>query len=286
MAVSNAQRWAKKIIRLTGRAVSDFNLIEANDRILVAVSGGKDSLTMVEMLKRLRRSAPIHFDLIAFHLDQCQPGFPIETVRDYLESCGIEAIVHRSDTYTLVKERLGPEETACTLCSRYRRGILYRRARELGCNKIALGHHRDDAVETFLLNIFHRGRLQTMPARLLGDGGRVTVIRPLLYVPEEWIEEFSRAAGLPAVACSFCNNQPNLRRPFVKGLLAELSRDHPEIPGNIFAALGRVIPSHLLDRDLLALLSQSPPDIDMDSDMDMDSDSAGERCRDGVSSNL
>lgn len=244
----------RRLLRAMSRAVEDFRLIEEGDRILVAVSGGKDSLTMLHLLQRLRERAPVAFDLLAVNLDQGQPGFPADVLRAHLASVGVPHLMLRRDTYSVVK-RLVPEgKTTCPVCSRLRRGILYDAAVELGCSKIALGHHRDDLVETLLLSALYSGALRSMPPRLRSDDGRNVVIRPLCYAAEEEIAAFAEAMRFPVIPCDLCGSQPNLRRKRVKSLLRELSEENRAVKGNLLHALGKVVPSHLLDRDLLARL--------------------------------
>ena len=252
--MQDAARLEKRLLKATGTAITDFQLIEEGDRILVAISGGKDSLTLLHLLQRLRERAPINFDLIAVNLDQGQPGFPANVIRDHLERVGVEYRMLHKDTYSVVR-RLVPEgKTTCPVCSRLRRGILYNAAVELGCTKIALGHHRDDLIETLLLSALYSGSLKSMPPKLLSDDGRNVVIRPMCYVAEDDIAAFAEAMRFPIVPCDLCGSQPNLRRKRVKQLLAELSAEHPAVKGNLLNALGKVIPTHLLDRDLLTRL--------------------------------
>ena len=259
----------RRLLRAMSRAVEDFRLIEEGDRILVAVSGGKDSLTMLHLLQRLRERAPVAFELLAVNLDQGQPGFPADVLRAHLASVGVPHLMLRRDTYSVVK-RLVPEgKTTCPVCSRLRRGILYDAAVELGCSKIALGHHRDDLVETLLLSALYSGALRSMPPRLRSDDGRNVVIRPLCYAAEEEIAAFAEAMRFPVIPCDLCGSQPNLRRKRVKSLLRELSEENRAVKGNLLHALGKVVPSHLLDRDLLARLGAAggrDPWIDGDGD--------------------
>jgi len=250
-------RLEKRILRAAGDAIADFALVEAGDRIMVAVSGGKDSYTLLHVLMRLRERAPIDFDLVAVNLDQGQPGYPAQVVEAHLKSVGVPYRMLVRDTYSVVR-RLVPEgKTTCPVCSRLRRGVLYDAAVEMGCTKIALGHHRDDLVETLLLSALYSGALASMPPRLRANDGRNVVIRPLCYAAEEDIAAFAEAKGFPVVPCDLCGSQPNLRRKRVKALLAELSREHPSVKGNLLAALGHVVPSHLLDRDLARRLAEA-----------------------------
>jgi len=240
-----------RLARAIGQTVERWNLIEEGDRIMVGISGGKDSYTLLHMLLRMQRIAPVRFEVLPFHLDQRQPGFPTEKVREYLESVGIPYLIHSVDTYSIVIDKLRPEQTTCALCSRLRRGIMYNQAVELGCTKIALGHHRDDSIETLLLNLFYSGQLKAMPAKLRSDDRRNVVIRPMITVPESLIIEFSEAMSFPTVPCTFCSTQPNHKRARLKTLLDGLEAENPNVRGNMLAALGKVVPSHLLDAKLL-----------------------------------
>ena len=250
-------RLERRLLRAASQAVRDFDLVGEGDRILVAVSGGKDSYTLLHVLMRLRERAPVSFDLVAVNLDQGQPGFPGHVLEEHFRAVGVPYRMLRQDTYTIVK-RLVPEgKTTCPVCSRLRRGILYNAAVEMGCNKIALGHHRDDLVETLLMSAFYSGALKSMPPKLRSDDGRNVVIRPLCYAAEEDIAAFAEAMRFPIVPCDLCGSQPNLRRRRVKELLADLSREHPAVKGNLLHALGKVVPAHLLDRGLLARLGEA-----------------------------
>ena len=264
-----AEKLERRLLRATSRAVRDWDLIGEGDRILVAVSGGKDSYTLLHLLQRLRERAPVRFELLAVNLDQGQPGFPASVLEEHLRSVGVPYRMLRQDTYSIVK-RLVPEgETTCPVCSRLRRGILYNAAVELGCNKIALGHHRDDLIETLLLSALYAGALKSMPPKLRSDDGRNLVIRPMCYAPEEDIAAFAAAMKFPLVPCDLCGLQPNLRRRRVKELLAELSAEHSAVKGNLLNALGKVVPTHLLDRGLLARLGEAhgaDPWVDGDDD--------------------
>src|SRR5512134_4179168 len=237
----------KRIVRAAAQAIQDFALVEQGDRILVAVSGGKDSYTLLHVLMRLRERAPVDFELVAVNLDQGQPGYPAEVVERHFQAVGVPYRMLHRDTYSVVR-RLVPEgKTTCPVCSRLRRGVLYNAAAEMGCTKIALGHHRDDLVETLLLSALYSGALKSMPPKLRSDDGRNVVIRPLCYAAEEDIAAFAARMAFPIIPCDLCGSQPNLRRKRVKALLAELSVEHPAVMGNLLNALGRVVPSHLLD---------------------------------------
>jgi tRNA 2-thiocytidine biosynthesis protein TtcA len=265
----------KRLLRAAAEAIRDFALVEDGDKIMVAVSGGKDSYTLLHLLARLRERAPIDFDLVAVNLDQGQPGYPAEVVERHFQAVGVPYRMLHRDTYSVVR-RLVPEgKTTCPVCSRLRRGVLYNAAAEMGCTKIALGHHRDDLVETLLLSALYSGALKSMPPKLRSDDGRNVVIRPLCYAAEEDIAAFAAAMQFPIVPCDLCGSQPNLRRKRVKALLAELSAEHPAVKGNLLNALGHVVPSHLLDRDLqqkLAAATGRDPWLDADQDEDEDED--------------
>ena len=251
------ERLERRILRAAGRAMADFGLVEAGDRVLVAVSGGKDSYTLLHVLMRLQERAPVRFELVAVNLDQGQPGFPAHVIEDHFRTVGVPYRMIRKDTYSIVKRLVPDGKATCPVCSRLRRGILYNAAVELGCTKIALGHHRDDLVETLLLSALYSGALKSMPPKLRSDDGRNVVIRPLCYAAEEDIAAFSRAMAFPVIPCDLCGSQPNLRRRRVKELLADLSREHPAIKGNLLNALGHVVPSHLLDRTLAAQVAEA-----------------------------
>ena len=250
LEADDPERLQRRIRSATGRAIGDFDMISDGDRIMVCLSGGADSYTMLDMLLGLRRVAPVKFELIAVNLDQKQPGFPVEVLPNYLDGLDIEYHIVEQDTYSVVK-RLVPEgKTTCALCSRLRRGVLYNVAEEMDASKIALGHHGDDIVETALLNMFHNARLKAMPARLRSDDGRNTVIRPLAYVREASIKRYAAWREFPIIPCNLCGSQPNLQRQAVKAMLQEWDRMYPGRVDNILKSLCRVTPSHLLDRNL------------------------------------
>lgn len=240
----------KKLRRETAKAVLDFNLIEADDHIMVCLSGGKDSYTLLDMLLHLQRVAPINFSLVAINLDQKQPGFPEAVLPKYLGALNIDYRIVEEDTFSIVKEKVPEGKTTCALCSRLRRGILYKTADELGANKIALGHHADDLLETFLLNLFYGGSLKSMPAKLHADNGRNIVIRPLAYVREPLIETYARLRNYPIIPCNLCGSQPNLQRQNMKALISSWEQADPSRIASMLTALGNVKPSHLLDQQL------------------------------------
>ena len=250
LEVPSADRLERKIRSAVGRAISDFNMIEAGDRVMVCLSGGADSYTLLDILLTLQKSAPIDFSLIAVNLDQKQPDFPEQVLPDYLDRLGVEYRIVEEDTYSVVK-RLVPEgKTTCSLCSRLRRGVLYNTAADLGATKIALGHHADDIVETLFLNLFFNSRLKSMPAKLCSDDGRNVVIRPLAYVREGLIKQFAALREYPIIPCNLCGSQPNSQRQKIKAMLAQWDQLYPGRVENVLGSLGRVSPSHLLDRDL------------------------------------
>lgn len=247
---TNTNRLEKRLLRQTGQAISDFNMICDTDVVLVCVSGGKDSYTLLKLLGLLKKRAPIKFDLIAMNLDQKQPGFPADTLPNYLNELGVNYKIVTEDTYSIVKEKIPENKTACSLCSRLRRGIIYRTAQELGANKIALGHHRDDILETFFLNLFFGGRLKSMPAKLRSDDGNNIVIRPLAYCVENDIARYSRAMKFPIIPCNLCGSQENAQRKIIKKMLSAWEEQYPGRSASIFKALQTVVPSHLLDQKL------------------------------------
>ena len=244
----------KRLCRLVGQAIGDFNMIEDGDKVMVCLSGGKDSYALLDILMTLRERAPIHFDIVAVNLDQKQPNFPAEVLPAYLDKLGVPYHIENQDTYSIVK-RLVPEgKTTCSLCSRLRRGILYRVADELGCNKIALGHHRDDILETFFLNMFFGGKLKGMPAKLVSDDGKHMVIRPLAYVKEADTERYAEVKGFPIIPCDLCGSQENLQRKQIKAMLRDWEKKHPGRVENVFSSLSTVVPSHLQDRKLFGFV--------------------------------
>lgn len=240
----------KRLRRQVGEAIVDYNMIEEGDRVMVCLSGGKDSYTMLDILISLQRSAPIQFELIAVNLDQKQPGFPEHVLPEYLDALGVEYYILERDTYSVVKRVIPEGKTTCGLCSRLRRGSLYGFAEEIGAQKIALGHHRDDIVETLFLNMFFQGSLKAMPPKLLSDDRKNVVIRPLAYCKERDIERFAESKGFPIIPCNLCGSQDNLQRAQVKVMLEEWERQYPGRVETIFKAIGNVGPSQLADRSL------------------------------------
>lgn len=241
---------AKRLRRQVGEAIADYNMIEAGDRVMVCLSGGKDSYGLLDVLLGLREKSPVPFELVAFNLDQKHPGYPQHILPNYLTSLGIPFRIEVQDTYSTVKRLIPEGKTMCSLCSRLRRGVIYRVAEELGANKIALGHHRDDIVQTFFLNAFYGSRLKAMPPKLVSDNGKHIVIRPLAYVEEGDLEAYAAWKQFPIIPCDLCGSQDNLQRQQVKQMLNEWDRKFPGRVENIFRSLANVAPSHLLDRDL------------------------------------
>ncbi len=254
--MDEAGRLERRLLRAASRAIADFDLVGEGDRILVAVSGGKDSLGLLHLLQRLRERAPVRFELVAVNLDQGHPGYPADRIERHFQSVGVPYRMLREDTLSIVRRVVPEGGTACSACSRLRRGILYNAAVEMGCNKIALGHHRDDLIETLLLSALYAGALKSMPPRLVSEDGRNVVVRPLCYAAEEDLAAFAEAMGFPVVPCGLCGSQPDLRRSRMKRLLAELAAEHPAVKGNLLHALSKVVPSHLLDRDLQRRLGE------------------------------
>jgi tRNA 2-thiocytidine biosynthesis protein TtcA len=241
------RRLEARLRGLVGKAIEDYRMIEAGDRVMVCLSGGKDSYTLLELLRSLQRSAPVKFDLLAVNLDQKQPGFPQAVLPDYLQAIGMPYHIIEQDTYRVVKRVIPEGKTMCSLCSRLRRGALYRFAFEHGITKIALGHHRDDIVETLFLNLFHGGRLKAMAPKLRSQNGRHVVIRPLAYVSERDIARYARGMRFPLIPCTLCGSQPNLQRSAIKAMLARWEREHPGRVESIFTALRNVQPATLAD---------------------------------------
>lgn len=246
----NLNKLHKRLRRNVGNAIADFNMIENGDKVMVCLSGGKDSYTLLDILLNLRINAPIQFDIVAVNLDQKQPGFPEDVLPNYLSQLGIEYKIVEENTYGIVKEKIPEGKTTCSLCSRLRRGILYRTATELGATKIALGHHRDDMLETLFLNMFYGGKLKSMPPKLISDDGKHIVIRPLAYCKEKDIIRYADAKQFPIIPCNLCGSQPNLQRQVVKEMLQNWDRQYPGRIETMFSAIQNVTPSHLCDPHL------------------------------------
>jgi tRNA 2-thiocytidine biosynthesis protein TtcA len=256
-----AGKLEKRLCRLVGEAIGDYGMIEAGDRVMVCLSGGKDSYALLDVLMKLRERAPLRFELVAVNLDQRHPGYPEHILPDYLKSLGIPFRIEVQDTYSVVKRLIPEGETMCSLCSRLRRGVLYRVARELGATKIALGHHRDDILETFFLNLFFGGKMKAMSPKLQSDDGQHVVIRPLAYVAESDLEAYAEVKRFPIIPCDLCGSQPTLQRKQVKQMLREWEKLHPGRVDSMFRALSNLTPSHLLDRKLFdfgAVRASSP----------------------------
>jgi tRNA 2-thiocytidine biosynthesis protein TtcA len=261
----------KRIRRLVGEAIADFSMIEAGDKVMACLSGGKDSYAMLDVLLHLRESAPVPFEVVAVNLDQRHPGFPAHVLPEYLSSRGIPHRIEVQDTHSVVKRVIPEGKTMCSLCSRLRRGVLYRVAKELGATKIALGHHRDDILETFFLNLFHNGKIKAMSPKLVSDDGRHVVIRPLAYVEERDLAAYAEDRRFPIIPCDLCGSQENMQRKLVKAMLREWEKKHPGRVISIFSALTRVTPSHLMDRslfDFAGLVADGIPQPDGDRALD------------------
>ncbi|MEC7823237.1 MAG: tRNA 2-thiocytidine(32) synthetase TtcA [Pseudomonadota bacterium] len=246
----NFNKLQKRLRRNVGKAIDDFGMIEHGDKVMVCLSGGKDSYTLLDILMYLQRIAPITFDIVAVNLDQKQPGFPEHVLPDYLKALGVDYRIVEEDTYSIVKDKIPEGKTTCSLCSRLRRGILYRTATELGATKIALGHHRDDMLETLFLNMFHGGKLKSMPPKLVSDDGKHVVIRPLAYCNEKDIEKYAQAVEFPIIPCNLCGSQENLQRQNIKMMLQDWHRRYPGRIESMFRAMQNVTPSHLVDSKL------------------------------------
>ena len=242
-----AHKLEKRLCRLAGQAISDYNMIEPGDKVMVCLSGGKDSFGLLDILLKMQRRAPVAFDLIAVNLDQKQPGFPAHVLPEYLARNGVPFRIENQDTYSVVKEKIPQGKTMCSLCSRLRRGILYRVAGEVGATKIALGHHRDDMLQTFFLNMFFGGKLKGMPPKLVSDDGRHIVIRPLAYVPEHDLAHWAEHRQFPIIPCTLCGSQETLQRKQVAQMLREWDRRYPGRVDTMFTALQNLVPSHLAD---------------------------------------
>ena len=251
----------QRLRRLTGQAIGDYQMIEEGDKVMVCLSGGKDSYALLDMLISLRKSAPVSFDLIAVNLDQKQPGFPEHVLPDYMATKDIPFYVIERDTYSTVKRVVPEGKTTCALCSRLRRGTLYGFAEANGVTKIALGHHRDDIVETLFLNLFFGSKMKTMPPKLVSDDGRYVVIRPLAYCKESDLAQFAEDQSYPIIPCNLCGSQPNLKRAEIKAMIADWEKRYPGRVENLFRGLQNVVPSHLMDTELHPFDSPSPDDL-------------------------
>ncbi|MCC2615713.1 tRNA 2-thiocytidine(32) synthetase TtcA [Aestuariibacter halophilus] len=261
----------KRLRRNAGKAIGDFNMIEQGDKVMVCLSGGKDSYTMLDILLYLQRHAPIDFSIVAVNLDQKQPGFPEEVLPKYLSELGIDYRIVEEDTYSIVTDKIPEGKTTCSLCSRLRRGILYRTAKELGATKIALGHHRDDMLETLMLNMFHGGKMKAMPPKLISDNGEHIVIRPLAYCTEKDIARYAELVDFPIIPCNLCGSQENLQRQAVKAMLQQWDKQFPGRIESMSRAIGNVAPSHLADPrlyDFAGLKTQDTPFEDGDTGFD------------------
>ncbi|MDJ0736673.1 MAG: tRNA 2-thiocytidine(32) synthetase TtcA [Nostocaceae cyanobacterium] len=245
----------ERLRSLVGKAIRDYNMIGDGDRVMVCLSGGKDSYTMLDILLALQRRAPIHFEILAVNLDQKQPGFPEHMLPAYLQALGVKYRIVEEDTYSIVKDVISPGKTMCGLCSRLRRGILYRVAKQEGVTKIALGHHRDDIVETLFLNMFHGGKLKAMPPKLLSDNGENVIIRPLAYCPEHDIQRYAQIREFPIIPCNLCGSQENLQRAQIKQMLQTWEQENPGRIDSLFRSLQNVTPSHLADTELFDFAS-------------------------------
>lgn len=270
-----ANKLAKRLRREVGRAIADFNMIEDGDRVMVCLSGGKDSHALLDILLYLKEKAPIRFEVIAVNLDQKQPGFPAEVLPAYLDGLDIPYRIVEEDTYSIVKRVIPEGKTTCSLCSRLRRGILYRVADELGATKIALGHHRDDILATLFLNLFFAAKLKAMPPKLVSDDGRHIVIRPLAYCREKDLVEWAQLRAFPIIPCNLCGSQPNLQRQQVAEMLRDWDRRFPGRIETMFNSLSNVVPSHLLDAKLFDFANLKATGVpDPDGDIAFDEDSA------------
>ena len=271
----------KRIMREAGTAIVDYNMIEHGDKVMVCLSGGKDSYSMLDILMTLQKRAPIDFEIVAVNLDQKQPGFPEQVLPEYLTRLGVPFHIENQDTYSIVKRLIPEGKTTCSLCSRLRRGILYRVASELGATKIALGHHRDDILATFFLNLFYAAKLKSMPPKLVSDDGRHTVIRPLAYIAEKDLIAYAELKQFPIIPCNLCGSQENLKRKEVARMIAAWEKESPKKVWNTFKALSAVAPSHLMDRDLFDFAGLKPTGVaDANGDKAFDSETFADLAED------
>ena len=272
-AAHETHKLEKRLCRQVGQAIIDFNMIEEGDRIMVCMSGGKDSYGMLDILLKMQQRAPIKFEIVAVNLDQKQPGFPEHILPEYLKSLGVEYHIETQDTYSIVKRNIPEGKTMCSLCSRLRRGILYNVARKLKCNKLALGHHRDDMLQTFFLNMFFGGKLKGMPPKLASDNGEFIVIRPLAYVAEKDLIRWAAHRQYPIIPCSLCGSQTNLQRVQIGNMLRDWEKQYPGRAETMFTALQNVVPSHLMDHtkhDFKGIKATGIPDADGDTAFDQE----------------
>jgi len=268
----------KRLRSAVGKAIADFNMIEEGDKVMVCLSGGKDSYSLLDILLAMRENAPVHFDILAFNLDQKQPGFPEDVLPNFLRARGVPFHIEEQDTYSVVKRVVPDGKTTCGLCSRLRRGIIYRVAKELGCTKIALGHHRDDILETLFLNMFYGGKMKAMSPKLVSDNGEHVLIRPLSYCREKDLVEYAQLKAFPIIPCNLCGSQPNLQRQAIKGMMQTWDKQFPGRLESMFRAVQDIVPSHLADVKLFpfATLTRHSMPEGVEGDIAFDTESCGE----------